>query len=168
MPGGVVVDEVAREFALGRVDGTVIHLWRAHLDDKRLAIARRHAERCRAELGRYAFVSMFATAHGEFSAQITDEARKGVADLTRWASDVVTAAVGVVEGTGFLAAMIRAAGSGVAMLARPKYPLKIVASVPEGAAWLGATLKWREAEVLALVNGVESLRARSLALDPSR
>lgn len=164
MQSALCVDDVTREYAFGRVDRTVIHLWRAQLDGKRIASAKRHAERCRAELGRYALVTLFATDHGHFGPQISDDAREGVADMARWASDVVTAATGIVEGTGFLSAMIRAAGSGVAMLARPKYPVKIVATVSDATAWLGATLQWKPDAIRALADGIEALRARSLAL----
>lgn len=163
MKGSLVVDEVSAEHAFGRCDRTVIHLWRAQLNGPRLQRAKRHSERCKAELGRYSFVTMFATDHGQFTPDISEEARKGVADLAHWSADVVTAAVGVVEGSGFITAMIRAAGTGVAMIAKPKFPLKIVATVPEGTAWLSSTLRWPEADARALNVAIEELRAMSLA-----
>jgi len=70
---------------------------------------------------------------------------------------------GVVEGTGFMTAMIRAAGTGVALIAKPKFPLKIVATVPDAAAWMTMTLRWHEGEARALIDAIEDLRARSLA-----
>lgn len=160
----LIVDEVTAEHAFGRSDSVVIQLWRATLTAERLAKARKHNERCKAQLGRFAVVTMFATDDGEFGADISDEARRGVADLVRWSEGVVTAAVGVVEGTGFLTAMIRAAGSGVAMVARATYPLKIVSTVPDGAAWLSSTLRWPEGASARLVRDIEALRQRSLAI----
>ncbi|MFO0560571.1 MAG: hypothetical protein U0269_21325 [Polyangiales bacterium] len=163
MPAALIGDEVSAEHAFGRCGHTVIHLWRAQLNAARLARAKRHSERCKAELGRYAFVTMFATDQGQFSPDISEEARKGVADLAQWSADVVTAAAGVVEGTGFMTAMIRAAGTGVALIAKPKFPLKIVATVPDAASWLSTTLRWPEGDARALIDAIEELRAQSLA-----
>jgi hypothetical protein len=84
--------------------------------------------------------------------------------MVRWSESVVIAAVGVVEGTGFLPAMIRAAGNGIALVAKPKFPLKIVSTVDEGARWLGKTRTWTAADSAHFISAVSSLRARSLAL----
>jgi hypothetical protein len=163
MPSALISDEVTAEHAFGRCGQSVIHLWRAQLDAARLTRAKRHSERCKAELGRYSFVTMFAIDQGEFSTDISEEARRGVADLAQWSANVVTAAAGVVEGTGFMTAMIRAAGTGVALIAKPKFPVKIVATVPDAAAWLSTTLRWREGDARALIDAIEDLRAQSLA-----
>jgi hypothetical protein len=158
-------DDVTREYALGRWRDVAIHLWRAQLNGARLAVAKRHSELCKAACGgHYVSVIIFATEGGAFEPDISEEARRGVADMVRWSDSVVSAAVGVVEGTGFLPAMIRAAGNGIALVAKPKFPLKIVSTVDEGARWLGKTRTWTAADSAHFIAAVSSLRARSLAL----
>lgn len=160
----LTMDELTRDYAFARSGDVVIHFWRAQLNGPRLAAARKHSEKCRAALHRYALVTMFATDIGTFAPDITEEARNGVADLARWSATTVTAAAGVIEGTGFLPAMIRAAGNGVAMVARPAFPLKLVSTVPEAAAWLARTLLWSEGRSGELIETIEVIRAKSLAI----
>lgn len=164
MPVALTMDELTGEYAFARSGDVVIHLWRVQLNGPRLAAARKHSEKCRAALHRYALLTMFATDIGTFAPDISDEARNGVADLARWSATTVTAAAGVIEGTGFLPAMIRAAGNGVAMVARPAFPLKLFSTVPDSALWLAQTLRWSEGRSAELVEAVEVVRAKSLSI----
>lgn len=164
MAVALTIDELTGDYAFARSGDVVIHLWRAQLNGARLAAARKHSEKCRAALHRYALLTMFATEIGTFSPDISEEARTGVAELARWSAATVTAAAGVIEGTGFLPAMIRAAGNGVAMVARPAFPLKLFSTVPDSALWLSRTLRWGDGRSTEIVEAVEVVRAKSLSI----
>jgi hypothetical protein len=165
MSSEVIVDEATPEWCFGRWRRVVVHLWRAQLDAAKLAAGKRHSAHFKAALGGgYTFVVIFATDMGRFVPDVSEDARRGVVDMVRWSESWVSSAVGVVEGTGFMPAMIRAAGNGVAMLAKPKFPMKIVATVPEGARWLAGAERWAAGADAQLCAAVEAMRARTLAL----
>lgn len=163
MSAEAIIDESTPEWCFGRWGRVVVHLWRAQLDAAKIAAGKRHSAHCKPLLkGSYGFVVIFATDMGRFVPDVSDEARKGVTDMVRWSEHSVTAAVGVVEGTGFMPAMIRAAGNSVAMLARPKFPMKIVATVPDGARWLSGIERWAPGGEAAFCEAVERMRASTL------
>lgn len=71
----------------------------------------------------------------------SDAARREVTALAREANAYVRATAAVVEGDGFVAAALRSAGTGIALLARPSYPVKYFPSIEKGAAFLAPHLK---------------------------
>lgn len=66
----------------------------------------------------------------------TDKIRAAFLGLMKETESIMQASVNVIDGSGFAAAALRAAGSGIVTFARAPYPIKIVSSVREAASTL--------------------------------
>ena len=83
------------------------------------------------------WLAHFVVGEGMPEAARVEKIRVAFMALLRETHAMMHASVNVIDGTGFAAAALRAAGLGLITLARAPYPIKTFATVPEGAAYLG-------------------------------
>lgn len=117
------------------VAGVAMDLWLEPMTFEALQIVRKHHRQMRGEFPD-GFVSLVVQAENTLRLESPAAVRDEAVALVREASAYVRASAVVLEGGGFAVAGMRAAASGIALLARPKYPVKIVGSVVDGAAFL--------------------------------
>ncbi|MEM6996273.1 MAG: hypothetical protein AAF721_37545, partial [Myxococcota bacterium] len=75
--------------------------------------------------------------------------------MMRDLNDAFVAGAVVASGEGFVSSIVRSVIAGFTIAARPKFPLKVFATVPECSAWLAAQMAADEA---GLAKAIETTR----------
>jgi hypothetical protein len=139
---------------IGILRNVVLTVWLASPTAHRVRAFRAAQRVVAAGPGEFGGISIMAPA-ANAKVDLGEELRREfVASMTEFNGRPVSAAV-VVEGAGFMAASLRALTSGITLVARPKYPIKVFANRTDAARWLaplvvrGATPPLTESELLA-------------------
>jgi hypothetical protein len=140
---------------LGSWNDIVFQVWRsgATVADIEAAssLLTRVAERAGSQVVSVAFLS------SEGLPKLGDAERKRAADLAKQTSHHIKIAAQIIEGSGFIASMLRSVVSGVNMLS--KNPTKVFASNVEAARFLvdGQHVRYTDGELLSLMERVLAL-----------
>ncbi len=126
------------DHALGEVSGHLIGVWDGAVALESVQRWRRQIESLvRAAPGRVVYLSYERSGFQMPS----DPVRKLIADTLRTVDGRLAACAVVLPGHSFASAAVRALVSGISMVARPKSPLRCLASVDEAHAWVSARLQ---------------------------
>jgi len=137
------------DHALGELAGHLIGIWDGTILLNSLQIWQRELQsRVRAAPGRVIYLS-----YERSGFQMPgDMARQLIADTLRSVDGKLAACAVVLPGQGFTSAAVRALVSGLALVVRPKSPLRSVSNIEEAQTWvaqqLGPGVPWPDAQAL--------------------
>jgi hypothetical protein len=131
------VSSVTLDHAIGSFGSTVLYVSRTSTTLEALHLLRAEMNVARVVGGA---LSLFGVVEGA-AALPSSEVRDGLADLLRDLGEKGGVASALTfEGRGFRASAVRSLTTGVALVARQRFPHRIFSTVPEAASWLVSTI----------------------------
>ncbi|MFO0563070.1 MAG: hypothetical protein U0269_33925 [Polyangiales bacterium] len=150
-------------------DGAALSIWRnvmiSYYREQATEERMRHFRATQRELAKQpdpVGCMIVSSLHSRAKMELTEATRAAIVDAIKAYEHRDLAVAVVIEARGFLGTTVRALVSGLILLARPKYPMKIFGTLEEGAPWLIEKMRGGRTGTTAsaLIEAVEATGAR--------